>query len=846
MALELGGAGGGGFRAGLALAKDRFFGALVPKAEQYVDERARHVRKQLESGLSLQDGGGANSEREVSGDSDNASPRGSSVSGSFLASNFSGNPNEKESYADEGASRQNGDNSAVASMHAKTLAVLKGELLACQLLEPEVLHFVAEFSGVFHAIFRVYSDAVLPKAFGRCLGGRSHMSLNSFFRFCVDFALFPSRVDFQTIRWLYTTAEGCGDLRLLRKRNEDSLSMLSGKHSRRRRKSSFSQVSSCSAESSQCAGISSPSRPMSPASSRGGPSPRGACQTPEDRPVYFDWQGKRLREHLQWLTKDVAEMPPSERRANAILRAIDDWVSDLTVSLAEIFAFCTSRSTRFITAETFRCAVELMHFEDSPKPADINELAGLVAAPYLVRVAEESLEAVPDIDLGSLQMAISIVRHRKKLSKGKNRFLKDDLPMTRAEVNAHMYCSSLLQVLYDSETSPEAFCRTFDATGSGRTSLQEFTATTADMMRRGGISNTVLSVAEPLEILIVDDKGTVSSQELSSLLHEVSDCIRNRKVCGGKHALFTLGVAPTNQPPRKQNCVFGLQAFVECLLKIALMHLNCHGTASQALQPSFWKVMWLLLYLSEQFELAKQRYGQDVRLRVKLGGVEAVDIADVTGGATGDPRYVPPMKHLVRQSPDLFSHAPHRPPPPTQQLVAAASLLHPATAAQPKRTGSRASSRACVASQPMRGGGRALWRRIRDRDGAVAGGYGRRGRSPAIMESLEESPRGERADDEQVDEQKDDVKQEDVTTKSSQPGKREDVRRCSVCSTVSRSGWGCPACEDCSFADVLLGACCDADLSLAALEAPTASRSWLVDRALFGVGVACSQKELDL
>lgn len=58
---------------------------------------------------------------------------------------------------------------------------------------------------------------------------------------------------------------------------------------------------------------------------------------------------------------------------------------------------------------------------------------------------------------------------------------------------------------------------------------------------------------------------------------------------------------------RSTRRLFGFHAFVECMLKLSLVHLGYHRTAAQAEQPASLKAMWLLVYMHVHFLKAKDR-----------------------------------------------------------------------------------------------------------------------------------------------------------------------------------------------------------------------------------------------
>ena len=55
---------------------------------------------------------------------------------------------------------------------------------------------MAQSHEVFKALFEAYADIPLAN-------GSGHMSLSALVRFGADFGLFPHKVDFQTVQWLY-------------------------------------------------------------------------------------------------------------------------------------------------------------------------------------------------------------------------------------------------------------------------------------------------------------------------------------------------------------------------------------------------------------------------------------------------------------------------------------------------------------------------------------------------------------------------------------------------------------------------------------------------------------------
>ncbi|CAK0807376.1 unnamed protein product [Prorocentrum cordatum] len=119
-----------------------------------------------------------------------------------------------------------------------------------------------------------------------------------------------------------------------------------------------------------------------------------------------------------------------------------------------------------------------------------------------------------------------------------------------------------------------------------------------------------------------------------------------------KHPIFLS--ARAEPPAVSRQWIFGRGAFVECLLKIAFLHLGYHGTAEQSAQPSLSKAVWLLLFLHWQFDSVK---GHLPALTRKAAGA-----AEGEGEERAAPTHVPPLWRLVRRHPRLFLDYPVAPP----------------------------------------------------------------------------------------------------------------------------------------------------------------------------------------
>jgi len=111
------------------------------------------------------------------------------------------------------------------ALRAHTETVLLGEVLTSQLLEPEVLHFTTRFEPLFCRLFCAYADWPSPDLESTeddfsdeevPSSSPGHMSFGAFFRFCVDFGLFPQHASFEEIKQVYNDAEAADRVQELR------------------------------------------------------------------------------------------------------------------------------------------------------------------------------------------------------------------------------------------------------------------------------------------------------------------------------------------------------------------------------------------------------------------------------------------------------------------------------------------------------------------------------------------------------------------------------------------------------------------------------------------------------
>merc|ERR1719330_982350 len=72
-----------------------------------------------------------------------------------------------------------------------------------------------------------------------------------------------------------------------------------------------------------------------------------------------------------------------------------------------------------------------------------------------------------------------------------------------------------------------------------------------------------------------------------------------------KHPIFLSTSAMRTKGEARS--IFSTRAFIECLLKVAMVHLGYHGTSAQAEQPAFVKATWLLVFMHWHFNKARDK-----------------------------------------------------------------------------------------------------------------------------------------------------------------------------------------------------------------------------------------------
>lgn len=240
-------------------------------------------------------------------------------------------------------------------LYAHTFVVLKGENLLCQLMEPEVLCLIPQLSDVFSKLFEAYADLPMPD-------GSGSMSLKGLLRCCSDFDLFPDRVDFKSILWIYNFAEGCNEVEVASEQPKanGSKALSSPRGSREASKrTSDKKLTDRSGKLLSTRG--------SGRSNKRSLTKSGSRQLEKgDTSTCILYHGKWIKEHLVWMTKTPQEMSPSELRAIGILTPTAKWMECQCLTAKELLVYFDDDGNGALSAAELATALQFMSFEDPP------------------------------------------------------------------------------------------------------------------------------------------------------------------------------------------------------------------------------------------------------------------------------------------------------------------------------------------------------------------------------------------------------------------------------------------------------------------------------------------------
>jgi len=536
--------------------------------------------------------------------------------------------------------------------YAHTFAVLKGELLMCQMLEPEVVHFVAAFSDILSTIFRTFCDVPIGGS-----GGGGAMTCAGFQKCCDDFGLFPGIMDYQTAQWLYYSAECAVDT------PQPDTGSPCGSARSSRRGSTVGTGRKRSASSRRTSAVRRAPGSTRRSSSKGRPE-----QARGDGSLFY---GRWLMGHLTWLTKDFGAMSEEEQVASRILWAINEWADAQSLSLQEFFAFLDEDKSGSVSANEIQVGLDFMQFANPPTTEEIKLMLRTIQEPRQQnRIDPENAT----VDFDTWNNALMAVRkQRESCDRAANCFLKDIAKMSKEEVNACIFFKEIWKLLTERSMTPAMLFEEMDADGSGTVTSDELTKQVHRILRLRGQVSPALTIMSPFELIDLNNDGEISQGEFITVLEKVKEAQLTRELSEeSNHPILFSQAAPTcpGMTETAGKKIFGVEAFTECLLKAAFMHLTHHGETKQRLMPSSHKALWLLMYMSWQFS-KKKKHAKD------FASKSQTTLALDSGATRKYPKYVSPMQRLVKSHPRLFQDALSRPAMDEQDPLLVAGLLRP-------------------------------------------------------------------------------------------------------------------------------------------------------------------------
>jgi len=464
-------------------------------------------------------------------------------------------------------------------LYAHTFVVLKGENLLCQLMEPEVLVLMPELKGIFNQLFEAYADLPMPD-------GSGSMSLKGLLRCCCDFDLFPDRVDYKTILWIYNSAEGCREM-AVGPPPPSRAESTSPKKLKKVRSRTWSGAASDRSGSK----VGTSRKSLASGKSRKSKNNAGKGNT--EHCILF--HGKWIKEHLAWMAKGPEAMSPAELRALAILTAAGNWMECNCLTAAELLAYFDDDGNGALSADELSIAIQFMSFENPPTKEDIEDIFSRLLPPLAV-----------ELDLETLGMAFLAVSKKEEANSGAaNVMVKDLAKMSKEQSNAAIFFRELMQYMQNHGLSPPELFQKLDEEKQGTLTGRELTLQFRQLILRTGKGSPALEMENAL--LLLDPQGLqrFGKADFCKLLTQVRRADRVRQMSKNAHPLFlaTSETAPGGTTRR----VFGPVAFMECMLKIGLEHLSYHGNGTQQALPTSLKLLWLLAFLTWSFEAAKVR-----------------------------------------------------------------------------------------------------------------------------------------------------------------------------------------------------------------------------------------------
>lgn len=491
-------------------------------------------------------------------------------------------------------------------LYAHTFAVSKGELLASMLLEPEILQFTWMFSGIVQTMFRAYSDVPTDFLKSKQTGIGGHMSYGGFMRFCIDFGLFPTVVDFNSLQCIYRSADCAQDLT-----REDILDVMErDKNTLKFKVDDVVELDDHAVAQQKGPGLRFGEPGLIIAVDYDKETQACRVMTRQGKKRWYQFEDlkhcggtfrlieakaeKDVATRCEWVNRDIGEMSDIEIKAMSLLSAMEDWMSDHRLRVRDVFGMIDQSGDRGLSGKEILKGVEFMSLENCPSLQDMEQILELIDD-----------DGSGEIEINELDTVLMAVRERKaRQKKFGNFFMKPPSEMTAVENAAAEFFMPLEAALTNRSWGANEFFDHFDQDGSGSMDLDEMITAAKHL----GIHVADESLFKRACVLVDPNMdGTMEVGELNRVLAMVREVLRSqeKELQDAKNPFLSLG-ATTHGPQIVR--IFGYKAFTECILKIGLSHLSFHGTGAQSELPSYTKALWLIAFLSWQFNRRKMEY----------------------------------------------------------------------------------------------------------------------------------------------------------------------------------------------------------------------------------------------
>merc|ERR1719375_2986891 len=249
---------------------------------------------------------------------------------------------------------------------------------------------------------------------------------------------------------------------------------------------------------------------------------------------------------LVFLVPDKAEVSKSRGRSGS-KRTTDD----------------KDRDYDAIPVEVFPQVVDFMKLKDSPSEEEVLQMVELIKGPR------------EELDFGLLKEVFGIInRIKENLERAANFFLKDPSNMSQAEYSASMFFHELMWSMEHNKWTPQQLFRKIDVDDSGKVDKSELDREVRTFMKTQPIPmRKVLAADQPFDLLDLNHDCEISEEEFVAVFEQVKQAKEKQKDAEVRHPVF-VSISGLSKPAPNGRRIFGRRAFVECLLKIALVKLS--------------------------------------------------------------------------------------------------------------------------------------------------------------------------------------------------------------------------------------------------------------------------------